>query len=409
MDGPFRILAAIGGLYVAQSIVSGVTFLALPSVMRESGLPLDQIGLTYLALLPWVLKFLWSPALERYRLPASGLPRSPRIVALGMAGSAAALAAAAFSGPSTFLPLLGCLLLAALATATVDIACDGFAVETLSKEQRGWGNTAQVGGAYIGLAIGSGLFLLIASRAGWTAAAGTMAALLVILSLPFLTVAPAMGRALKRPHRPSLRAALADPRIRTGLVLVALFGIGQRLGQGMLAPYLIDGGLDLQTVGLVNGFGGAGLGILATLGGGYLVRRIGSTHSVLLAILAQAAILGAFALVAGLGLKLPWLLAGLALAHTAIGAFGFVTVYAELMGYASHRQAGVDFTLFQCADALVALLAGTGSGFLAARFGYGACFLLAFLAALVAAILVPRLTASAARAERGARNEPVPA
>lgn len=36
-----------------------------------------------------------------------------------------------------------------------------------------------------------------------------------------------------------------------------------------------------------------------------------------------------------------------------------------------------------------------------ARFGYGACFLLAFLAALVAAILVPRLTASAAPGRAG--------
>ena len=32
-------------------------------------LPLDQIGLTYLAVIPWTLKFLWAPAVERYRLP----------------------------------------------------------------------------------------------------------------------------------------------------------------------------------------------------------------------------------------------------------------------------------------------------------------------------------------------------
>ncbi|MBB2965250.1 hypothetical protein FHU13_005679, partial [Methylobacterium sp. R2-1] len=173
------VLAAVGGLYVAQSVVTGVTLMGLPAILRESGLPLERIGLVYLALLPWVLKCLWSGAVERTRLPPVGRPRTPRIVALGTLISALALAAAAGTGPASFGPLLACLLVAALATATVDIACDGFAVETLAARHRGWGNAAQVGGAYLGLSIGSAVFLFLTAEAGWTTAVLAMAAMVL--------------------------------------------------------------------------------------------------------------------------------------------------------------------------------------------------------------------------------------
>ncbi|MBD8906201.1 hypothetical protein [Methylorubrum zatmanii] len=103
------VLVAVGGLYVAQSVVTGVTLMGLPAILRESGLPLERIGLVYLALLPWVLKCLWSGAVERTRLPPAG---RPRIVALGTLISALAAA----SGTRAPEPL-GALALLSAATA----------------------------------------------------------------------------------------------------------------------------------------------------------------------------------------------------------------------------------------------------------------------------------------------------
>ncbi|CAO4163610.1 Signal transducer [Methylorubrum populi] len=390
------VLAAVGGLYVAQSVVTGVTLVGLPAILRESGLPLQRIGLVYLALLPWVLKGLWAGAVERCRLPPAGRPRTPRIVALGTLISALSLAAAAVIGPAAFGPLLACLLVAALATATVDIACDGFAVETLSAHNRGWGNAAQVGGAYLGLSIGGALFLVLTAEAGWTVAALVTAALILGLGLPFLLLVPRLGADAHRAHRPGLAAALRNPRIRTGLLLVPVFGLGLRLGQSMLGPFLIDAGLSLKAVGLINGLGGAGVGLLGTLVGGAAVRRLGSAASVRIAIAAQGLTLVVFALAATWGLQAPELLGALALLAAATAAFGFVALYAELMAYASPAQAGIDFTLFQCADALIALLGGAVSGVLAGRLGYPACFALAACASLAAAFAAPYLIRRAA-------------
>jgi MFS transporter (putative signal transducer) len=116
---------------VGQSIIGGVTFSALPSVLRDRGLPLDQIGLTYLAVLPWVMKFLWAPAIERYRLPSIGPSRSRSIVLIGGLISSVCFVLAAIVGPASFVPLMAIFIVVAFAASTVDIACDGHAVESL--------------------------------------------------------------------------------------------------------------------------------------------------------------------------------------------------------------------------------------------------------------------------------------
>ena len=58
------------------------------------------------------------------------------------------------------------------------------------------------------------------------------------------------------------------------------------------------------------------------------------------------------------------------------------------MALSSPLQAGVDFTLFQCTDAAIAILAGVVGGVVAQRFGYTACFLFAGLFTLLASWIV---------------------
>jgi MFS transporter (putative signal transducer) len=67
-------------------------------------------------------------------------------------------------------------------------------------------------------------------------------------------------------------------------------------------------------------------------------------------------------------------------------ALGFVALYAQFMALSDPRQAGIDFTLLQCMDALVSMIGGIGAGWIAQHFGYSACFgLAAFLVVLAVA------------------------
>ncbi len=372
---PAAVVFAVGGLYVAQSVIGGVTWTGLPAVLRDQGLSLDNVGLLSLIALPWALKFLWAPMVERYRLPPVGRNRSGVIVAVGGIISIAGLIVVGLLGPSPLAPVLACLTIVALAAATVDIACDGYAVESLPRSQHGWANAAQVGGAYLGSAIGGGLFLLLVAGLGWTDAMWAMAALLAVLGLPFLLRSQAAGASEERAHVPSLAAALRRPEIRRGLLAAALYVVAQKMALMMLGPFLVDAGLDLATLGLLNGAGSMVVGLGAALLGGALVRMLGARAVLVIALVLQALALGTFAARdLFIDLPLPVLLAVAVASSSGIMALGFVALYAQFMHWSDPRQGGVDFTLFQSMDALVSMAGGVAAGFVAEHLGYGVFF-----------------------------------
>jgi MFS transporter (putative signal transducer) len=390
---PVSVFAAVGGLYVGQSVIGGLTFLGLPAVLRTAGLPLDQIGLLYLIVLPWAFKFLWSPFIERYRLPRVGKNRSRVIVGAGVGACACGLVILAFTGPFPVSTALAVLFVVAVITATVDIACDGFAVETLSAEHHGWANAAQVGGSYLGSAIGAGLFLILVDWYGWRNATLVMALLLVLLALPFIFGPAAKAKVETRDRTPSIRHALNKAHIRTGLIIAAVYVAAQKWGLAMLAPFLVDYGFDLATMGVFNGVGSMIVGFGGALLGGLLVRLYGSAQVLVLSIAAQTILLCAFAVFSLHRDIADWVVMTVAITSSSgVMSIGFVALYACFMGWSDPRQAGVDFTLFQCMDGIVSMAGGLGAGAVAERFGYHTAFLIAAGVSVVAAPTTALLT-----------------
>lgn len=378
-------------MYMPLSFVSGLAFVTVPAQMRESGHSLALIGFQTIVMLPWLAKIVWAPHVERYRLPALGRHRTPAIAAAGVAVVIAMMATMAVLGDRYPVALLVCLLVAATAAATVNIACDGFTIDACPKEQRSWANTAQVSGAYLGIALSGGLFLIVAARAGWTATLCGLMALAIILPLPFLRLSRRVDLGSVRPHRPDLRSALANPRVRIGLIIVLACSAGSRLSQSMIVPLLVDRGFTLSMVGLVDGVGGVLAGLFGTLCAGFTVRRIGTRRSLFWALAVQVACLATLALAGYTGTMSAWLLGGAVMLMFGTLSFASVALYAELMGYTSSRQPGVDFAVFQCSDAGLGMLAGPVSGFIAAHLGYVGCFSISAGASALAAGLAPSL------------------
>jgi len=387
-----RVLGAVVGIYAAQSIVGGLVFQSVPAVLRQQGQQMGVIGLVWLLMLAHALKFLWSPQIERLRLRPDGTRRSRHIILVGQGLVVLVLATLASTGtdPAMLLVLLAC---ATLVTATVDIACDAFAIEQLPGRARGWGNVMQVGGAYLGVMLGGGAFLILVGRTGWSVAMLTLAALLALLTLPlFLTREPMGDAARQAAHRPSLLHALRRPAFRAGLGAVVLAQVGLRLGHAMLAPFLVDRGFDLETLGWLTGIGGTLAGLAGTVVAASFIARRSAARLLAAAVAGQGLMflmLGAVALAPGLPREAAGAMA--VLLGFVIGA-SFVLLYTAMMGWAAGPQPGVDFTLLQSADATIAALAGVAAGALAQAFGPAACFLLAALLALTLSRLLPRLT-----------------
>ena len=63
---PFRLLfPTLAALYFAQGLPGGLIAHAMPVMLRESGVSLSAIGALKLLALPWLLKVLWAPWVDR--------------------------------------------------------------------------------------------------------------------------------------------------------------------------------------------------------------------------------------------------------------------------------------------------------------------------------------------------------
>ena len=252
-----RVIFAIAGVYVTQSLVSALSMQSLPALVRAAGGSLALAGATTLFMLPWALKFIWAPWIERWRLPPGSQERRSRMLILrGQVALAAILTIAAAIGwfgreggfPDTQIVALFVLfMVAGTVASTIDIASDGFCVDQLTRTGYGWGNSVQVGGSYLGMMCGGGVFLMLSAASGWPVAMLMMAVLIMALSLPLWRITEPT-RTATIPHVPALGYALRRKQARLGLLLVLMLNSGMRFVLPLLAPLLLDHGLSMSAL-----------------------------------------------------------------------------------------------------------------------------------------------------------------
>jgi len=413
-------LALLAALYMAQGLPYGFFTQALPVLLRERGLSLEAIGLTSLLALPWALKFVWAPAVDRLG------SRRGWILGTQAAGAAALLALAAVDPTAGLTPLLAGVFIVNALAATQDIATDGLAVRLLGAAERGLGNGVQVAGYRVGMMLGGGALLVAAAALGWSGIFIAMAALVALSSLPLWRADPtALRAASAATATPGPGASLStgvgarpDPappaaRLSAGwLALLLAFKAGDALAQGMLRPWLVDRGLGLSEIGALVGGVGFGAGLAGALVGGALMswgRRAGHPEAWLLAAAGglQALSLGGYALVAagdGAGL-----VAACGFEHFA-GGVATAALFTCMMDRCRPAQASTDYTIQASVVVIASGAAAAASGALAAAVGWVWFFRIAaalgLLGALAAAAWAIHQGRTARRAVRRANIEP---
>jgi MFS family permease len=397
---PPSVLVLLASLYCAQGLPSGLVAHAMPVLLRQHGVDLAWIGLLKLLALPWLLKVLWAPWIDR--MSSSRLGHHRGWILPLQTGVIVCLAVLALMDPqalfgSALWMLLGTLLLINLAAATQDVATDGLAVRLLPERWRGLGNSLQVGGYKLGmLASGSGLLLVVGSL-GWNVSMGLLAAGLLVLTLPIAwypekrvlphnaAQAEPAGAGLLLRHYKGL---LMQPGMTAWLVVVLTFKLGDALGSPMIKPMLVDQGWDTAALGqltLISSLAGIGGALL----GGMLYARWGAMRSLLVLGVLQAAGLAAMAVLVGRGSEVG-LVYAVALFEQVADGMSTVALFAVMMGRCRPEHEGADFTLQASAQLLLSGLVGASSGLLAKTVGYGGLFMGAALLGLAMLVWVPR-------------------
>lgn len=395
-----RNLLVLATLYFVQGLPYGFQLTALPVYLREAGVSLANIGLASVLSLPWILKIVWGPAVDRFGGGPFGRRRSwilPLQLGLGLA----CLVASRVPPESGLFWLVLTVLLMNLFAATMDVAVDGLAIDLLPPSQLGYGNIAQVVGYKLGILTGGGLLVWASGRIGWQGIFGGMAALVFA---GFLVTAmfrepsshdSVFGPPAEAPPEDwrdvfrSLWAALRLPGSGWLLFFIGTYKTGETMAEVMFRPFLYDAGYTREQIGLYIGTYGVVCSLIGSFAGGWLASR----WSIFKA-LSLAAVLRALA-VAGewwLSLVEPTQ-ARVVLVVAMEQAFGgalTTALFAFMMSRVDRRIGATHYTLLATVEVFGKMISSSASGFVAQGTSYSTLFGLATgLAFAFLLLLVP--------------------
>lgn len=343
------------------------------------------IGWFALTGLPYTLKFLWAPLVDRFVPIPVGRRRAwmlltQTLLALTLAGLSQ------LDPHNNLLMIAGFALMIAFLSATQDIAVDALRTDILKPEERGLGAALSVTGYRLAMLVGGAGALILGDHWGWSNTfllmAGLMAtSLIVTLATPEPETKHAprtLGEAVFGP----LRAFFSRPEAWGLIALVILYKLGDAFAGSLTTAFLIRGaGFTPTDVGVVN----KGFGLVATLvgalAGGLWLMRLGLYRSLMLFGILQAVTnLGFFALsIVGHNYLLMVLAVGL---ENLAGGMGTAAFVALLMGLCEIRYSATQFALLSSLASLGRVLLGPVAGGVVAWLDWPLFFVLTVLAAL---------------------------
>jgi PAT family beta-lactamase induction signal transducer AmpG len=369
----------------ASGLPLALTAGTLQAWLTVVGLDLKTIGIFTLVGLPYTLKFLWAPLMDRLVPPWLGRRRGWMLVmqlcvALG-------LAAMAVTGPGQLPEILGVLaLVVAFLSASLDIVFDAYRTDLLLRPERGFGAAVWVNGYRCALLFASAGALLLADRIGWQntyllLAALMAAGIVTILVSPEPSEPIAMPASLAEAVGGPLKEFFARPGVVGFLALVVLYKFGDAVAASLQTAFLIGGmGFSVSDVGYVKGLG-LGATLIGALVGGVAMAKLGMVRSLLL--------FGALQAVSNLGFMwLAWIGKSYAaltisiLVENVTGGMGTAAFVALIMSLCDHRYTATQFALLSSLEALGRVFSGRPSAELVEMVGWAQFFFCSFLVAL---------------------------
>ena len=392
-----RRFVLLGTLYFAQGLPFGFFVQAVPILLRAQGYSLTAIGSTALLTLPWALKFIWAPLVDRHYSRRLGRRRT-WILAMQLAATGILAGIALAPGSDELSVMMAAMAVLNLVAATQDIATDGLAVELLPAEDRGFANGLQVAGYRAGMIVGGGVLFGVYASFGHHRMFGVMAALTALASLPVLLWRePSTTSAREATDSSTARERLAAARhflqlrgVWPVLAMIALYKFGEASAQSLLPTFLHDAEIGDQAIAMIRGTVGFLAGMGGALAGGVLVTRLGRARSLIAFGLGQVVAVGGYAYLAFTSPSLAELYVWAGVEHFASG-MATAALFTSMMDWSRPASSGTDYTVMASTVVIATGLASILGGVSADRLGYGWHFVVAASVCALATLAVTRL------------------
>ncbi len=357
----------------------------MPIYLRVHGASLVDIGHLNKLSLPWSLKWLWAPLVDRH-----GSRRG--WIATCLAGIAALTLVLGYLEVGKLGSGLWALLVAIVVlSATQDVAIDAYTIQSTTTRELGVANSVRITLYRIAMLTAGGLLVWLAGRIGWSGSFTTGAALLGVLTLCALFL-PGVERATGTTRNlwEPLRELLSRRGIWAVIVFALIFKFDIAALEPMMRPFWVDRGLTLEEIGAIVTSGRLIATVAGAAAGGVFTTRYGIfTGLWVLGIVQALSSLGYWATASSAPAKS--LVIAAAYFESFAAGLGTAAYLAFLMSVCEKRYAATQFAVLSALLALTRWIAGDFSGRWAEEVGYANYFLLTFVLGLPAFALIPRL------------------
>ncbi len=384
-------LLVIMALGAASGFPNQITESALQAWLKDAGSSNTSIGLLTYVAIPYLLKFLWAPLLDRFPLPLLGRRRGwLLVIQLALAASIAALA---LQNPAISLSAVAVTaLVIVFFSASQDIVIDAYRTDVSLPHERGPAAAANNLGYRACAWLAFAAALIVADACGWRLAflvlAAAMAAFTIVTALapePDYRTPPPTS--LRQSVLVPLRELLGSPGALGLIVLIITFKIGGAVALKLFTPFLMDLGFSKTEIGLVAKSVLTTSAIAGGVLGGLWMVRLGLLRSMLLFGVLQTVSILAFYLLAVTGKSFPLMIAATAIENLS-AAMGNIAEVALIMALCNSRFSAFEYALLSVLALLPRYLLGGPAGWLADHAGWSTYYLVACLLGLPGLLMV---------------------
>lgn len=276
-----------GSTYFAEGLPWSVLHQLASEFFTAAGLPARQVGYTSALHATNSLKFLWSPIVDLFGSLRQWMLATQVLLGVLMgllAVLAHSVAITVGVKDTTFVWLT--LIAIGVASATHDIACDGYYMDALPKDAQARYAGVRVAAFRAAMLVGNSGLVYLAGRTSWLLGFGAAGAIMVALALAHrlwlprtarerrpISEAPVKTRAERLAHvRESYLSFLRQEHVVLVIVFLLTFKLGDALLFNMSKVMLRELGVTTAERGVINGFGMAASIAGAIVGGAWISR-----------------------------------------------------------------------------------------------------------------------------------------
>lgn len=377
----------------SSGIPLALTGTTLQAWMTKEKVDLAVIGIFSLVGLPYTVKALWAPVMDRFIPPFLGRRRGWMLVTqLGLAIAVAAMAFSDPAGATTAFAIIA--LLVAFASASQDIVVDAYRTEVLEPHELGPGASVHILGYRVAMLTSGAIALIMADHLPWKTVYLLMAAsLLVGVAASLFSPEPRLPvrtpASLKEAVVKPFTEFLSRPGAYEILLFILLYKLDVVMAMALMTPFILEMGFSMTDIGAVTkGFGMAAT-IVGTLAGGAVVARLGMKASLWIFGILQSVSTLSFLALARLGHNYPMMVTAIGLENLCSG-MGTAAYAAFLMSLCDRRFTATQYALLTGMMAITRVVVGAPTGYLVKSLGWEWYFVISAIAAVPGLLLLLR-------------------